>query len=112
MTADMRPPHEVQAPLFKRLGDELVELTPEHWRDIALSMSQVTQPQAAPPEWRCTISSPEGFTEKVEPSQALVSIVRDLADTFAAHGARFQSADCRVRQELPDSWRVVVDYHY
>ncbi len=110
MTNEIRPPHELQEPFFKLLGDELIALTPDHWRLIKLSITHVEQPSSAGRQLECAITSPEGYTEEVIPSEQLLETVRELDDLFRSHGAGFRAAVCNVREEAPDSWRVVIDY--
>ena len=98
----------MQEPFFKLLGDELIALTPEHWHSIKLAITRAGPPSMVV----CLISSPEGLPERIEPSPELLRFVRDLDRVFTEHGARFQAAECYVREEAPDVWHVVIDYQY
>jgi hypothetical protein len=108
---EMRPPHEVQAPLYQRLGDELIALTPERWRRIRLTLDVGSNREAAP-DLTCSIRSEEGYSEHVEPSAELLSTAHELRTAFANHGAFWTRAECLVHQEANGEWRFTVDYRY
>ena len=56
----MKPPHEVQAPLYQRLGDEFIALTPERWRRIRFTADMGSNCEGTS-ELACTITSDEGY---------------------------------------------------
>ena len=107
----MKPPHEVQAPLYQRLGDELIALTPERWRRIRFTADMGSH-RVGTSELACTITSDEGYSEHVEPSAELLNTARELRTAFASHGAPWVRAECLVYQDSSGEWRFTVDYRY
>jgi len=112
MADDVRPPHELQQPLHSRIGDELIELTPEHWRAIKLAVVRTAGRAEALDAFGCTITSMEGHPEAIVPSNELAAMIQELYILFVEHGAQWQSAEYYVRAMPDDAWNVVADFHY
>jgi len=79
----MKPPHEVQAPLYQRLGDEFIALTPERWRRIRFTADMGSNCEGTS-ELACTITSDEGYPPDDRPSAVPAELWRRPAQLQCA----------------------------
>lgn len=106
------PPAELQTPLHQKIGDELITLTPDHWRYVRLRLARVPEGE---PNAGCLshiIESAEGHPEVVVPGDALFALTHELDALFREYGAVWKQAVYHVREGEPDNWRVVADFSY
>lgn len=102
---------ERQTPIIDAIGGELIELTPEHWREAVLEIRVEVMPDGTQ-AMAHTILSPEGHRELVTPGDHMFELTRRLYLLFAEYEQPWRRATCRVHQAPDESWRISVDYAY
>ena len=106
------PPAELQTPLHQKIGDELITLTPDHWRYVRLRLVRLPEGEPNAGCLKHIIESAEGHPEVVVPDDDLFALTHELDLLFRKYGAVLKHAVYQVREEGPDNWRVVADFSY
>lgn len=101
---------EEEAPIDEAIVNEVVELTPEWWRSVALEVTYSTENGIE--RYAHVISSLEGHKEPVVPSDKLYAATHDLGLLFRSHGKQWKRARYELRLQDDGSWKYAVDFEY
>jgi hypothetical protein len=99
MSAELNPPHAIQAPLHRAMADAMVASVPQTWNEIVMTFRRTEG------GFRISLYSPEGHPPTISQldEDALDAAIENIDETWARYGVRFD----RVRYHVslkPDSW--------
>lgn len=101
---------EKHAPIDAEIADALIIATPESWRQADMSVSRSQDGELE--EMKIAISSPEGHSDVVFPTEEIYTGLYKLSDVFRAHGAIWSEAHYSVEMTDDGDWKYTVRFGY
>lgn len=99
-----------EGPLDEAIVNEVVELTPQWWRAVALDVSYSAD--GGIEKYSHVISSLDGHKEPVFPSDRLYAATHELGLLFRRHGTQWKRARYELRLQDDGSWKYNVTFEY
>lgn len=101
---------EKQAPVDRYLVEALIAATPENWN--AAEMLVERQDDGINEKMLIEISSPEGHTDLVGPTDEIYEGLYCLSDCFRSEGKMWRSARYQISLSAEGNWRYQVHFNY
>ena len=99
-----------EAEIDQKIAGELIALTPEWWNAVVLEVKHSVQAQNT--SLNITVKSPEGYSDAVEPSPEIYTLVLDLYDLFKRYDHPWQKATYTVTLQPDKEWRFEAGFEY
>jgi hypothetical protein len=94
----------------QEIVNELIDLTPEWWNEISLSVTYYVENGVE--KYSHVITSPERNSEPIMPSEKLFEATYKLGQLFRAHSRHWQRVIYTVKRVNQEEWKYTAEFTY